>query len=66
MSADVTYRIEYSLKVSTDGGEEFREIGFGAADARTVDAAAYAVETDLQRREWETEPGMPDPTEVDA
>lgn len=41
------------------------EIGFGAATWSSVDGALYAVESDIQNRNWETEPGMPDPKEVD-
>lgn len=41
------------------------EIGFGAVVASTVEAAAYGVDSLIQNREWETEPGMPDPSEVD-
>jgi hypothetical protein len=41
------------------------EIGFGTATGATVDAAAYAMETGIQRRQWETSAGMPDPASVD-
>lgn len=42
------------------------EIGFGAAiAARSVDAAAYEVESIVQNRIWETSGDMPDPDEVD-
>ena len=42
------------------------EVGFGACLGDTLDHAAYGVSTILQRREWETAAGMPDPSEVDA
>lgn len=38
-----------------------QEIGFGACLGSTIDEALYAVSTVIQRREWETTPGMPDP-----
>lgn len=41
------------------------EIGFCGALGDTIDHAAYAIGTMLQRREWETEPGRPDPSEAD-
>ena len=41
------------------------EIGFCGALGSTIDHAAYTIDTILQRREWETTAGMPDPSEVD-
>lgn len=56
------YRIEYTIQQADDGGD-YREIGFGSSGSwETVDAALYAVESDVQNRQWETEPGMPDPS----
>ncbi len=60
------FRIEASIQRSDDGGETFTEIGFCAGDSSVFDDAAYEVGTYLQRREWETEPGMPDPSAVDS
>jgi hypothetical protein len=54
------YQIDFTIR--RDGVE----VGFGGANGGTVDFAAETVATLLQRREWETTPGMPDPTEVDA
>ena len=31
-----------------------------------VDAALYAIQSDVQNRSWETEGDMPDPSEVDT
>ena len=60
------YRIEYVIQRSDDG-DEFHEIGFGSSGTwGNVDAALYAVQSDVQNRQWETEPGMPDPDEMDA
>ena len=53
------YQIDYTIL--RDGVE----IGFGGANAPTLDAVAYDIGTALQRREWETAPGQPDPSEVD-
>jgi hypothetical protein len=59
-------RIEFSIKRLVPGTEdEYVEIGFGAADSRTVDGAAFEIGTCLQRREWETELGMPTPESYD-
>lgn len=41
------------------------EIGFGVGLGGTVDDAAYAMGTDIQRRQWETSSGMPDPADVE-
>ena len=61
------YQIDYTITRRDDGGEDFTEIGFGSSGAwERVDAALYAVESDVQNRQWETSPGMPDPASVDA
>ena len=60
------YRIEYAIQRSEDGEEDFTEIGFGSSGAwQDIDAASYAMESDIQNRRWETKPGQPDPEEVD-
>lgn len=69
--AEYEYRIEYTIQrgeVSETGfAESFEEIGFGSSGGwQDVDAALYAASSDIQNRSWETEPGMPDPEEVDA
>lgn len=62
---DVEYRIEYQIQRSIDGGE-FDEIGFGSSGGCSdVDQAAHMVSSAVQNREWETEPGQPEPEEVD-
>lgn len=62
------YRIEYTIQRLRPGvDEDFVDVGFGSSNGwRTVDAALYAIESDIQRRDWETEPGMPDPDELEA
>lgn len=60
------YRIEFTISRRLDGEDDFIEIGFGSSGASgEVDGAAYAVETLVQRREWETTDGQPDPETVD-
>jgi hypothetical protein len=60
------YRIDYTISYQGPDDEEFREIGFGSSgEAVTVNAASYAVESDIQNRQWETSAGMPDPRAVD-
>jgi hypothetical protein len=58
------YRIDFTVQVCEDGSGDYVEIGFGSGSGGTVDSAAYAVETMLQRREWETMAGQPDPRTV--
>ena len=55
------YDITYSIRQAhEDGG--YVEIGFGASGHwPSIDAALYAVQSDIQNKQWETEPGMPDP-----
>lgn len=64
--AEGEYRIDYTISYQGPDDEDFREIGFGSSgDAATVNAAAYAVESDIQNRQWETTRDMPDPSAVD-
>ena len=56
------YRIDFTITRRKDGEEDFTEIGFGSSGAwETIDAASYAMESDIQNRIWETSEGMPDP-----
>jgi hypothetical protein len=44
---------------------DFTDIGFGSTNARgAVDDAAGVVGAIIQNRLWETQPGMPDPSET--
>lgn len=66
MSDGVEYRIEYVVQRRSSGEEDFTEIGFGSSGAWfSVDQAAHIAVSSIQHREWETEPGMPDPDTVD-
>lgn len=59
------YRIEFTIHRRDDGEADFTEIGFGSSGANgDVDAAAYEAHTLLQRREWETDVGMPAPEDA--
>ena len=64
--SEVEYRIEYQIQRRNPDEDDFTEIGFGSSGGwGDVDAAIFAVDTDIQRRLWETERGQPDPEEVD-
>jgi hypothetical protein len=59
------YRVEYQIQRKRDEDDDFVEIGFGSSGGwDSVEQAGYIAETAIQRGEWETEPGMPDPAEV--
>ncbi len=63
--SETEYRIEYQIQKAVDGGE-FEEIGFGSSGGwSTVDQAMHMASSAVQNREWETEPGHPEPEEVD-
>jgi hypothetical protein len=59
------YRIEFSIQRRGEDEEDFTEIGFGSSGSWSdVDQAAHIAESMIVTREWETGPGMPDPSEV--
>lgn len=59
------YRIEFTIERNT-GDEDWAEIGFGSSGAwEHLDAALYAMQSDIQNRQWETESGMPAPDTID-
>ena len=65
MSSEIEYRIEYQIQRRMPGEDDFTEIGFGSSGGwNSVQAAIYAVESDVQNRNWETEKGQPDPSEI--
>lgn len=52
---------EITFTIRCDG----EEIGFGGSGpCADVNAAAFAVESIVQNRQWETERGMPEPEEA--
>lgn len=60
------YRINYVIERRLPGEDDFTEIGFGGSRmSDNPDGCAYDVESQVQNRQWETEPGQPDPSEVD-
>ena len=61
------FRIEYTIQRMDEGDEDFVDIGFGSSGGwSTINAASYAVESDIQNRSWETEPHMPDPEDAEG
>lgn len=60
------YQIDFTITRRTDKDDDFVEIGFGSSGAwENIDAASYAMESDIQNRLWETSKGMPSPGSVD-
>jgi hypothetical protein len=61
------YRIEFSIQRRQEDQDDFTEIGFGSSGAwERVDQASHMTASTIECREWETTPGMPDPSSVDA
>lgn len=61
------YRIDFSITRRDDGADDFVEIGFGSSGAwDDVDAAAHAVQSAVQHREWETSDTILDEEPADA
>lgn len=63
----VEYRIEYTIQrtVGDPEDQDFEEIGFGSSGVwSSLDQAAHILATAIQTAEWETEHGMPEPTDV--
>jgi len=58
------YRIDYTIIRCVDS-DDGTEIGFGSSgEWNHVDAALYAIGSDIQNRMWETTAGMPDPEDA--
>lgn len=56
------YRIEFSITCRADDADDFTEIGFGSSGAwHSINQASHMAATAIERREWETTPGMPAP-----
>jgi hypothetical protein len=69
MNDETEYRIEYTIQRRLAGTDmdDFEDIGFGSSGGwLTIDHAAHMAASAIQNREWETEPGMPDPSEADV
>ncbi|MFI2663235.1 hypothetical protein [Micromonospora carbonacea] len=61
------YRINYTIERRLPEEADFTEIGFGSSGTWSdVDAALYSAQSDIENRQWETEPGQPDPNEAVA
>lgn len=60
------FRIDYTITRQRDGEADFTEVGFGSSGAWSdLNQCAHTVSSAIQNRKWETEPGHPDPAEVD-
>lgn len=60
------FRIEFTIQRAEKFGAEFVEVGFGSSGASdSVASAAYALSAQLQNQQWETEPGMPNPEDLE-
>ena len=61
------YRIDYTITRRKPGDEDFEEVGFGSSGAwENIAAASYAMESDIENRQWETKPGQPDPDSLEG
>lgn len=64
---ETEYRIEYTIQRQRPGEDDFTDIGFGSSGGwGDIDAAVYAISSDVQNGNWEREGEMPDPDEVVA
>jgi hypothetical protein len=61
------YRIRFTIERSSEGDEDYADIGFGSSGGYDdVAAALYEVDSIVQNWQWETEAGMPDPLDIKA
>lgn len=61
------FRIEYSIQRAKSEDDDFQEVGFGSSGSwDDIDSALYAIDSSIQRREWEITGNMPDPDSVEA
>jgi hypothetical protein len=59
------YRIDFTITMRGPDDDDFKEIGFGSSGAwNSIGAAEYEVGSIIDNRQWETQPGMPDPESV--
>ena len=60
------YRIEFVIQASTNEDSDWTDVGFGSSGSwDDIDSALYAVQAQIQRREWETSADMPEPEELE-
>lgn len=60
------FRIEYTIQRRRDGEDDFTDIGFGSSGAwSSLDQCEHILGSYIQNRQWETEPGMPEPKDVE-
>lgn len=61
------FRIEYTIQRRRGDSANFRDVGFGSSGSNSsIDDALYAVQSEIQNRQWETSAGMPDPAELEG
>lgn len=61
------YRVEFSITRRRDDENDFTEVGFGSSGAwGSIGQASHMAASAIDRYEWETTPGMPDPEDVRA
>lgn len=65
--SETEYRIEFTVQRRLEDEDDFTDIGFGSSGAwHDIADATHWMSSGIERGEWETEPGMPDPSEVIA
>lgn len=63
--SETEYRIEFTIQRRLEDEDDFTDIGFGSSGTwGDLDAATHWLSSGIANGEWETEPGMPDPSEV--
>ncbi len=63
--SDIEYRIEYQIQRQMPGDDDFVEVGFGSSGGwGSIEQASHMASSAIDNREWETEPGMPEPEDA--
>jgi hypothetical protein len=59
------YRIDFTITRRMPGEDDFTEIGFGSSGggSGSLDHEVHLLASVVQNRQWETSPGMPDPSD---
>ncbi|MFW6598138.1 hypothetical protein ACQBAU_16215 [Propionibacteriaceae bacterium Y2011] len=61
------YRITFTIERAADDSDDWQEVGFGSSGAwHSIDSAEHDMGSIISSRSWETEPGMPDPGELES
>ncbi len=60
------YRIEFTIQRYDATAEDFVDIGFGSSGGwGSIDQASHMAASAIENREWETEPGIPNPEDLE-